>query len=96
MEFYLFIIIVLFGLIFNYFAMIRFLLGIRNGKVIIKPYQLEILCILFGGPILLLSYIYDDVRDYDKKHAIIIVGIIETILQILLIYLLIHFNVVIF
>ena len=86
----------MFGLLTNYLVMISHIRRLRNDGEGFKKGEILATTIFFGGPILLLYNIYQDVRDDDPKHLYLIFGIIYTVLQSLLVFLLIYFKVVIF
>jgi hypothetical protein len=95
-SFYILVVIIMFGLLTNYLVMISHIRRLRNDGEGFKKGEILATTIFFGGPILLLYNIYQDVRDDDPKHLYLIFGIVYTLLQALLVFLLIYFNVVIF
>lgn len=95
LPFYILILVVILGLLSSYLLMINYLKKLRGGQKTPKPIEMALSCIFFGGPILLLFYIFSDFRLEDSMHkrVFLISGIIETLLQGLLIFLLIYFKV---
>lgn len=82
-----------------YGTCIAYVKGLKENKENrLKHYQVIILCILFGGPALLISYMFKEIReeDYLYHYAYLICGIVFTVLQILLVALLIVFKVLTF
>ena len=98
MPFYLLIVLIIIGTITNYFVMIGNLKKIRsNGSGF--PYgEMIASAIFFGGHILLLSYIFSEIREEDKMHkkAILISGILITVVEVIIIGLLIYSRVIVF
>ena len=77
------IVIVLF--LTSYMSCIGYVKGLKNNsKNQLKDWQTIIICILFGGPALLITYMYSEVRLADIEHnrRYLISGIVLTILQI--------------
>ena len=98
MQFYIYITLVLFGFIFTYWAAIRYIKGLREGSTKLNDLSVIAFAIFFGGPVLLLTYMFPEVRleDSVKKHRYLISGVVLSVLQITLTVLLMVFNVVIF
>lgn len=98
MKFYLLVLIILVGIFTNYMVIISNLKRIRNEEESYKPFEVILCAIFFGGPMLLLSLIFSEYRDLERvnHHLYLISGIVLTILQVLLVYLLIHFGLIIF
>jgi hypothetical protein len=92
---YILILVVILGLLSSYLLMINYLKKLRSGQKTPKPIEMALSCAFFGGPVLLLFYIFSDFRLEDSLHkrVFLISGIIETVLQGLLIFLLIYFKV---
>lgn len=88
--------VVVMGFLLTYLALIAYVKGIRNDKKTMKDIEVIIIGIFFGGPVLLLGYMFPEVRieDIDKHNRWLISGIVLTILQILLIVLLCVFKVI--
>ena len=95
-SFYVLVIVILFGILTNYLVMIAHIRRLRNDGEGFKKGEILASAIFFGGPILLLYNIYRDVRDDDPNHYYIIFGIIYTVLQVLLVFILIYIKVVVF
>lgn len=77
------IVIVLF--ITSYMTCIGYVKGLRNNsKNQLKDWQVIIICILFGGPALLITYMFNEVRLADIEHGrrYLISGIVLTVIQI--------------
>lgn len=74
------------GFISNYMLNLSFLKQLRSGNRKLKPRDLMLTSIFFGGPILLLFYMFEDYRAEDKlnKNELLITGIIVTIIQVAL------------
>lgn len=91
----LFILIIL-GFITSYLVDINYLKKLRSGAKTFARWEVIMSNIFFGGPILLLFYIFEDYRVEDQQHkySFLIAGIILTIAQVVGIYLLFHFNLV--
>lgn len=91
-----FFILFVLGFLSSYFTNLKYLKKLRNGEENFKRIQIILTSIIFGGPVLLLFYMFDDYRLEDKMHkrGFLITGIIMTILQVILIYLLFHFQVI--
>jgi hypothetical protein len=96
MNFYILVVIIIFGLLINYLIMVSHIRKLRNNGEGFKKGEILASAIFFGGPVLLLYNIYSDVRLDDEKHYFLIFGIVYTILQALLVFLLIYFRVIIF
>ena len=98
MQFYIYITLVLFGIIFTHWACIRYVKGLRQQSKNNSDLYPIAMGIFFGGPSLLISYMFEEVRVEDKfkNYRYLICGITFTILQIVLTVLLIVFKVVIF
>src|SRR5574344_890743 len=96
MNFYILVVIIIFGLLINYLIMINHIRRLRNNGEGFKKGEILASAIFFGGPILLLYNVYSDVRLDDEKHLFLIFVIVYTILQCLLLFLLIYFNIIIF
>ena len=98
MEFYYLLIIIIVGILFTYLSCIRYVKGMRlnyekNSDLI--PIAMGI---FFGGPALLITYMFPEIRTADKQlhYRYLICGIVFTSLQILLSILLCVFKVVTF
>jgi len=91
MNFYLLVVLIVVGLLTNYFVMINYLKNLRSGGKNMNYYEIIGSSVFFGGPILLIFMIFFDVRleDNSHHHALLISGIILTIIQIVLVTLLI-------
>lgn len=83
--------------IVNYMTALKYLKGLR-GEIPSKFKQRHIiaLCSVFGGPVLLITYMFFEIRLEDAKHhySYIICGVLFTILQITLIVLLVYYGVI--
>ena len=80
-----------------YGVCITYVKALKTGKEKrLKYYEVILACLLFGGPALLMTYIFKEVRDEDYVHhkIYLISGIVLTILQILLVVLLCSFKVI--
>lgn len=97
-PFYYAVIVILMGIIFSYLECIKYLKGLRGISSPTPDHYPILVSIFFGGPILLLTYLFSDIRAEDSLHhrRYLICGIVFTILQITLIYLLIYFKVLTF
>lgn len=81
----------------NYMSALQYLKVLRGeSSKNLKWYHIILLCVLFGGPVLLITYIFPEIRFEDSTHhyCYLICGIAFTILQILLIFLLVYYGVV--
>lgn len=78
------------GFISNYMLNLSFLKQLRSGNRKLKPQDLMLTSIFFGGPILLLFYMFEDFRAEDKlnKNQLLITGIIGTVIQVALLVIL--------
>ena len=86
--------LVIFGFIASYMVAISHVRGLReNRKNIISYLTVLLTCIVFGGPALLITYMFAEIREEDKKHhnLYLILGVVYTVLQILLVTLLVIF-----
>lgn len=94
-PFYYAIVVILIGILFSYLECIKYLKGLRGITNEIPDHYPILVSILFGGPCLLLTYIFPEIRAEDSLHhrRYLVCGIIFTVLQIVLIYLLIYFKV---
>lgn len=96
MEFYVFLSIVIVLFVVCYGSCITYVKQLRNkNEKRLKDYQVILICVLFGGPALLITYMFKEVRDEDylNHFRYLISGIVLTILQILLVILLVYFKV---
>lgn len=94
---YLFIII-MFGFITSYLVNISFLKKLRNNENNYRLWEVIMANIFFGGPLLLLFYaVFDEIRLQDRlsHHAILIFAILFSIMQVVGVYLLFHFKLII-
>ncbi len=82
--------LVVIGFLSNYMLNINFLKQLRSGTRKLKPRDLIVTAIFFGGPVLLLFYMFDDYRaeDKDNKNQLLITGIVTTVFQIALLIIL--------
>lgn len=91
------VIIILLGFLTSYMAAIGYVKGIReNLKKHLRDIDVILISIVFGGPALLITYMFSEVRIEDTTHhyRYLICGIVFTILQILIVVLLFVFNVI--
>ena len=97
-PFYYVFVVILMGILFSYLECIKYLKGLRGITNEIPDHYPILVCILFGGPCLLLTYLFSEIRAEDSLHhrRYLICGIVFTILQVTLIFLLIHFKVLTF
>lgn len=98
MQFYYYFLIVLLGFLFSYQSAIMYVKCLRNGDKRFTDLTPILVSIIFGGPVLLLTYMFKEIRDVDKtkKYRYLISGIVLTVLQATLTGLLIGFGAVIF
>ncbi len=97
-PFYYAVVFILAGMLFTYLQSIRYLKGLRGILSPIPDHYPILVGIFFGGPILLLTYLFSDIRDEDAMHKrrYLICGVVFTIFQTTLVVLLIHFKVLTF
>ncbi len=97
-PFYYAVVFILLGMLFSYLQCVRYLKGLRGILSPVPDHYPILVSIFFGGPVLLLTYLFSDIRDEDAmyKRRYLICGIIFTILQITLVALLIYFKVLTF
>ncbi len=97
-PFYYAVVVITIGMLFTYLECVKYLKGLRGISSKIPDHYPILVGILFGGPILLLTYLFSDIRIEDSmnKRRYLICGIIFTVLQVLLVFLLIYFNVLTF
>lgn len=88
--------VIVMGFLLTYLSLIAYIKSIRNEKKSMKDIEVIIIGIFFGGPALLLGYIFPEIRieDMDKHKRWLISGIILTILQVTLVTLLCVFKVI--
>ena len=96
MNIYTFFSIAIIGMLATYavaIAYINFLQGKAKGKI--ADWAVILTAIAFGGPALLITYMSKDVRFEDMAHhrRYLIFGILHTLWQAALIFLLIYFKV---
>ena len=98
MQFYVFIFIILAGILTNYAITISNLKKIRDDGSGYKSFEMVLCAVFFGAPVLLFSLIFSEIRDLEKEqhHLFLISGIVLLILEAALVYLLIYYKVVIF
>ena len=86
------------GFITSYLVDINYLKKLRNNNKNFPRIEVILANIFFGGPILILFYIFEEFRAEDKlnRRSFLISGIILSILQVVLVYLLFHFKLIIF
>lgn len=99
MKFSLFMPIAIVLFLFCYMTCISYVKSLRSSSEKgLKSYQVIILSLLFGGPALLLSYMFKEVREEDCLHhySYLICGIAFTIVQIVAVTLLCVFGVITF
>lgn len=71
-----------------YMTCIGYVKGLKNNSPKqLKDWQVIIVCIFFGGPALLITYMFSEVRinDISNNYRYLISGIVLTILQIALV-----------
>jgi len=92
---FLFIIIML-GFITSYLVDINYLKKLRNNEKNYPLWEVVTANVFFGGPSLLLFYIFKEFRDEDKlnNYTFLISGLLLSALQISGIYLLFHFELI--
>jgi len=93
----LFVIIIV-GFVTSYLVDMAYLKKLRNNEKNFPIWEVILVNLFFGGPILLLFYIFDDFRleDQINKYAFLMSGIILTVVQILIVFLLFQFKLIIF
>lgn len=99
MKFIVFFPIIIVLFVICYGSCISYVKKLRNGDDKgLKHYQVILLCILFGGPALLITYMFKEIREEDILHhyLYLISGIALSVLQILLVFLLCYFQVLTF
>lgn len=99
MKFIVFFPIIIVLFVICYGSCISYVKKLRNGDDKgLKHYQVILLCILFGGPALLITYMFKEIREEDilHHHLYLISGIVLSVLQILLVFLLCYFQVLTF
>lgn len=99
MSFTVFFPIIIILFIVCYGACISYVKSLRNGNQKgLKFYQVILLCALFGGPALLITYMFKEIReeDYLHHHCYLLFGILLTMLQVSLVVLLCVFKVITF
>jgi len=98
MPLYLLIVVIVAGMLVSYLTDLNYLKNLRSQKEGIKPIELCLCNIFFGGPVLLLFQIFDDFRldDQVNKRIFLIAGIILTVIQLLLVILLFYFRLITF
>ncbi|MFA5486233.1 MAG: hypothetical protein WC275_04065 [Bacilli bacterium] len=96
MDISLFFLLFVIGFITNYFVNVNYLKKLREGVTNYKDIEVIFTAIFFGGPVLLLFLMFEEIRAHDKnnRHLRLISGVIITILQIIGIYLLFHFGLI--
>lgn len=95
MNIYAFYSIVIIGFLVNYALLTYYTKSLRKGDEKTYWWVLLISGIVFGGPVLLISYIIDDVRKEDADfhhHLYLIFGIVYTLIQLTIIILGFVFN----
>lgn len=97
-PFYFAVLIILFGMLFTYLECVKYLKGLRGISSKVPDHYPILVGIFFGGPVLLLTYLFSDIRIEDSmnKRRYLICGIVFTIVQILIVFLLIYFKVLTF
>ncbi len=96
LDFYILVIIIMAGFLTNYMILLSIVKRVRNNDPKRLPtWEIIASGIFFGGPLMIFFYIFPEYREVDQeqKKAFLISGIILTILQILLVFLLLYFNV---
>lgn len=99
MKFIVFFPIIIVLFVICYGSCISYVKKLRNGDDKgLKHYQVILLCVLFGGPALLITYMFKEIREEDVLHhyLYLISGIVLSVLQILLVFLLCYFQVLTF
>lgn len=83
------------GFLLTYMMAITYVKSIRLEKKTTDLYVLAI-GLFFGGPAMLLTYIFPEVRDEDflHKRRYLVLGIVYTVIEIVLVILLFVFNVI--
>lgn len=97
MSVYVLYTIMLLGFLTNYSILIRQVKILRNKEErLIKVWEIALTTIVYGGPAILLMFMFKEFRDLDKqnKHFYLIYGIIITIVQIVVTTLLLVFKIV--
>ena len=91
-------IIIMFGFITSYLVDITYLKKLRSGGKTFPRWEVILANIFFGGPILLLFYIFEDYRLEDKlnHYSFLISAILLVVIQVTVIFLLFHFDLIIF
>ncbi len=96
-PFYVLVLIVIFGFIVNYLVMVRHVKNLREPDAKrFNKYEIAACGIFFGGPVLLFSYLFKEIRDediFENHYLYLISGIVLTIIQIVAIVLLVYFGV---
>lgn len=97
LPFYVLVLIIVFGFIVNYMVMVRHVKNLRDPEVKrFNKYEIAACGIFFGGPVLLFSYVFKEIRDedmFDNHYLYLISGIVLTIIQIVAAVLLVYFDV---
>lgn len=99
MKFIVFFPIIIVLFVICYGSCISYVKKLRNGDDKgLKHYQVILLCVLFGEPALLITYMFKEIREEDILHyyLYLISGILLSVLQILLVFLLCYFQVLTF
>jgi len=95
MPLYLLIVLIVIGMLTNYFMLLGHLKKIRNTGEGLKHYEIILSSIFFGGPLIILFYIFSDFRDDDTpKHTMLWLGIACTIIESIIIALLIYYKII--
>lgn len=96
MDITLFFLLFVIGFVTNYFVNINYLKKHREGVTNYKDFEVILTAIFFGGPILLLFYIFPEIRtlDKEKRYLRLISGLLITILQIIGVCLLFHYGLI--
>ena len=98
MPFYLLVIILVFGFLINFLILTQQVKSIRKGGRTINAIEIGLCSLYFGFLPVFFFFIYDEIREFNRKnHNILLIsGIVSFVVDALVIFLLIYFNLVTF